>query len=62
MATKRVKISFAIVNEGRYTIIDKSAIAETNERIKGAMKDVVRNFEKKETQSQQQASMLVLNA
>lgn len=62
MATKRVKISFATVNEGRYTIIDKSAIAETNERVKEAMKDVVRSFEKKETQSQQQASMLVLNA
>jgi len=62
MATKRVKISFATVNEGRYTIIDKSAIAETNERVKEAMKDVVRSFEKKETQSKQQASMLVLNA
>ncbi len=62
MATKRVKISFATVNEGKYTIIEKSAIAETNERVKVAMKDVVRSFEKKETQSHQQASMLVLNA
>lgn len=62
MASKRVKITFDTVNDGKYTIINKSAIAETNQRVKVAMKDVVRSFEKKETQSQQQAATLVLNA
>lgn len=62
MASKRVKISFATVNDGKYTIIKKSAIAESNERVKKAMKVVVRSYEKKETQSQQQAAMLVLNS
>ena len=62
MASKRVKISFATINEGKYTVIENSVIAETNQRVKEAMKDVVRSFEKKETQSQQQAATLVLNA
>ncbi|MDO7138916.1 hypothetical protein [Algibacter lectus] len=62
MSSKRVKISFETVNEGKYTVINKSAIAESNRRIKDAMKVVVRNYEKKETQSKQQAAMLVLNA
>lgn len=62
MASKRVKISFDTVNEGKYTIIEKKAIAETNQRVKEAMKGVVRTYEKKGTQSQQQASSLVLNA
>lgn len=62
MASKRVKISFETVNEGKYTVIDKSAIAESNERVKKAMKNVVRTHEKKESQSQQQAATLVLNS
>ncbi|MGV3612448.1 MAG: hypothetical protein ACO1N0_15930 [Fluviicola sp.] len=62
MASKRVKITFATVNDGNYSVIKKSDIAETNQRVKEAMKDVVRTYEKKETQSQQQAALLVLNA
>ena len=62
MSSKRVKISFETVNEGKYSIINKSAIAESNRKVKEAMKVVVRDYEKKETQSKQQAAMLVLNA
>ncbi len=62
MASKRVKVSFETVNEGKYSIIRNSAIAETNQRVKAVMKDVVRDYEKKETKSQQSAALLVLNA
>ena len=62
MSSKRVKISFKSVNDGKYTTIKRSDIAETNERVKEAMKDVVREYEKNETRSQQHAAMLVLNA
>lgn len=62
MASKRVKISFETVNNGKYVVISNSAIAETNQRVKAAMKEVVRVYEKKETQSQQRASLLVLNS
>jgi hypothetical protein len=43
-------------------VIDKQAIAQTSERVKVAMKDVVRDYDKNETKSQRQASLLVLNA
>lgn len=62
MNSKRVKISFESVNGDNYTVIDKSVIDAANTRIKEAMKVVVRDFEKKEKISQQQAAMLVLNA
>ena len=62
MSSKRVKISFGTVNEGKITVISKSSIAETNNRVKAAMKDVVRTYEKKESRSQQEAALLVLNA
>lgn len=62
MSSKRVKITFNSLNEGKYTVIGKNAIAETNQRIKVEMKTVVRSFDKKETLSQQEASTLVLNA
>jgi hypothetical protein len=62
LSSKRVKISFGTVNEGKITVINKSSIAETNNRVKAAMKDVVRTYEKKESRSQQEAALLVLNA
>jgi hypothetical protein len=62
MASKRVKISFSTVNEGKYTVINKATIAETNTRVKAAMKSVVRTHENNESKSQQGAAMLVLNA
>lgn len=61
MTTKRVKISFKTVNEGKYNVIEKSVIAETNKSVKAKMKEVVRVYEKKETDSQQSAALLVLN-
>ena len=57
-----MKISFKSVNGDEYTAIKKSDIAETNQRVKEAMKDVVREYEKNETRSQQQAAILVLNS
>lgn len=62
MSSKRVKISFQTVNDGRYTVIKNSTIAETNQRVKAAMKEVVRVYEKKEKESQQKAALLLLNA
>ena len=62
MAGKRVKISFNSVTEGKTTIISKSDVAASNQRIKEAMKDVMRGFEKKEAQSKRDAAKLVLNA
>ena len=62
MATKRIKISFATSNQGKIVTIQRSEIAKTNERVKEAMKTIVRDFDKKETLSQRQASELVLNA
>ena len=37
--SKRVKISFETINEGKYEIIPPEKIAETNARIKKAMKE-----------------------
>lgn len=62
MASRRVKISFSTVNGERFNVIKKSDIAETNQRVKEKMKPVVRDYEKKETRSQQEAALLVLNS
>jgi hypothetical protein len=62
LASKRIKISFASSNQGKIVTIQRSEIAKTNERVKEAMKTIVRDFDKKETLSQRQASELVLNA
>lgn len=40
--SKRVKITFETVNAGKYTTISAQAIAETNTRIKEAMKKVTK--------------------
>ena len=45
--TKRVKITFESVNEGKYTIIDPKNIAETNARIKKVMVRFKRKLFKK---------------
>lgn len=60
--SKRIKLSFKLINDKKFTVIDKSDIAETNQRVKEAMKDIVRDYEKKEALSQQNAASLVLNA
>ena len=62
MTSKRIKISFSTVNKGKYTIISKDVIAEANKKIKAEMKQVIREFEKRQTKSQQQAARLTLNA
>lgn len=60
--SKRIKISFKTVNDGKYTVIKKSDIDSINRRVKEEMKSVMRTYEKKETQSKQRAALLVLNA
>jgi len=60
--SKRIKISFKSVNDSKFTTIKRSDIADTNIRVKEAMKEVVREYEKNDTRSQQHAAMLVLNA
>gem|GEM_PF-1408976 len=62
MTSKRIKISFSTVNKGKYTIISKDVIAEANKKIKAEMKQVIREFEKRQTKSQQQAARLTFNA
>jgi hypothetical protein len=52
---KRVKITFEIINEGKYTVIDPKDIAETNERIKKEMKPIILEFERKQFESWLQA-------
>lgn len=59
---KRVKITFSTINGDNYSVINLKDLAESNKRVKEAMKSVVRDFEKKEAQSQQEAALLVLNA
>jgi len=44
--SKRVKITFESVNEGKYTIIPKKDIAETNLRIGKAMRKFIRSLYK----------------
>ncbi len=48
--TKRIKINFNSINEGKFTVIPKSEIAEVNKRIKSEMKPIVRDFNKKQKQ------------
>lgn len=62
MKSRRIKISFSTINDGKYTVIKQADIAQTNQRIKTEMKSVVRVFEKKEAESKQKAALLVLNA
>ena len=40
--SKRTKISFERINEGRYTVIDPQDIAETKKRIKKEMTPIIR--------------------
>ena len=53
--SKRTKISFERINEGKYTIIDPKDIFETNERIKKEMKPIIQEFERKQFESWLQA-------
>jgi len=62
LTSKRIKISFSTVNKGKYTVISKDVVAEANKKIKAEMKQVIREFEKRQTKSQQQAARLTLNA
>jgi hypothetical protein len=53
--SKRTKISFERINEGKYTVIDPQDIAETNKRIKKEMTPIIREFERKQFESWLQA-------
>ena len=54
--SKRTKISFERINEGKYTVINPNDIAETNKRIKKEMTPIIREFERKQFESWLQAS------
>ena len=62
MSTKRVKITFHSVNAGKYTTISNQDLSASSQRIRTEMKDVVREYEKNETESLRAASELILNA
>ena len=49
--SKRNKITFDSINKGNYTVIDPKYIAETNKRIKKEMTPIIREFERKQTES-----------
>ena len=53
--SKRKKITFDSINKGNYTIIDPTDIDETNKRIKKEMTPIIREFERKQTESWLQA-------
>jgi hypothetical protein len=53
--SKRTKISFERINEGKYTVINPQDIAETNKRIKKEMTPIIREFERKQFESWLQA-------
>lgn len=60
--SKRVKISFQTVNNGKVTPIDGRQLAASSHRIKNAMAVVVRDYKKHEASSRIDARKLVLNA
>lgn len=62
MGTKREKITLQSANEGKITTVSEKDIAQSKRRIKQGMKRVVREYDKKETESQKDASSLILNA
>tara|TARA_R110000737_G_scaffold299183_2_gene306017 strand:- start:199 stop:348 length:150 start_codon:yes stop_codon:yes gene_type:complete len=45
--SKRIKIDFESVTKGKYTIISPEKIAESNKRIKQAMKVFIKKLNKK---------------
>ena len=53
--SKRTKISFDRINEGKYTVIDPKDIAETNKRIKKEMIPIIQEFDRKQFESWLQA-------
>ena len=51
----RNKITFDTINKSNYTVIDPMDIAEINKRIKKEMTPIIREFERKQTESWLQA-------
>lgn len=62
MSTRRVKISMSSVYTETPERITSKDVFDSNERVRQEMTEVVRNFERKESQSIKQASKLVLNS
>lgn len=57
-----MKISFKTMNEGRISTISGQELSESSNRIKLAMKKVVKEYEKNEVISLREARKLVLNS
>ena len=49
--SKRTKISFETINKGNYTVIPDKDIADVNKRISAEMKPIIKDFERKQTDS-----------
>lgn len=60
--SKRVKITMRNSNTGRYTVIDKQAIAQSQKAISTAMKGIIREYQKNEVNSKELASKVALNS
>jgi CRISPR/Cas system CMR-associated protein Cmr1 (group 7 of RAMP superfamily) len=60
--SKRVKITLRDAKTGRYTDIDREAIAQSQRAISTVMKVVIREYQKNEVNSKELASKVALNA
>jgi hypothetical protein len=49
--SKRIKINFETINKGKYEIIPPQEIAESNARIKKAMKNLIEELNRRNTVS-----------
>lgn len=47
LMSNRIKINFETINKGKYEIIPPKEIAESNARIKKAMKEFIRKLKRK---------------
>ncbi len=61
MSNQETKVSLSAMLQG-HAVVPGKVVAQTNHRIKGVMKDAVRNFQKKQRASLEKASQIVLNA
>lgn len=62
MSNRRTKISLSSVYSEPLNYITREEVIASNERVRKEMTEVVRDYEKKESQSIKQASKLVLNS
>jgi len=59
--SKRKRINIGSINKGNYKVIDPKKIAESRKRINKKMKEVSKDFAKKEKLSREDAKKLIIN-